>query len=125
MSEYKIHRTFTKGEKVRVTRIAERGENGWTNGWASEMDKYIGQVLEVGEDKEDLGVQLMLGKDDDYFNFPHFVLELVEENKEPLVDFYRLVENIRFLKTYIGNIEETLEAKKTELNELIEKLKTL
>ena len=66
------------GDRVRVTRKAEDGENGWSNVWGSEnMDDFIGRPCVV-EDIGGLGgVQVRCPELNDWFVFPYFVLEKI------------------------------------------------
>lgn len=67
---------FNIGDTVRVLRRADSGEWGWCNNWSDDMDIYVeGADYEI-TDIDKFGVRL----GDDY-QFPFFVLELVEKAK--------------------------------------------
>jgi hypothetical protein len=69
--------TFEFGDKVRVLRRAESGEEGWKNAWVEEMDLAIGQICVVIEDHNSRGVYLRSGNDS--WNYPRHVLEKLDE----------------------------------------------
>lgn len=63
------------GDIVRVLRIAENKEMGWTNNWYYEMDNYVGTAHKVIEIYGDGGIEL-----DNEFLFPFFVLEKLDNH---------------------------------------------
>lgn len=73
------------GDLVRVTRKADSHEDGWTNLWAQDMDKAVGEVGTVSHIPSDfrecsievdvLGIGLFL--------YPYFVLEKVKQKYVP------------------------------------------
>ena len=65
------------GDRVVVTRKAERHELGWRNSWPSGMNRYIGITMTV-EDISTTGNGIRMDKYP-YIRFPFFVLELIEE----------------------------------------------
>ena len=69
------------GDKVRVLRRASTEELGWGVGWAEPMDRSIGEVFEIHtmhqfDGRANTGVRLS-----NSFNYPFFVLELVEKRE--------------------------------------------
>ena len=64
-----------EGDKVLVTRTAANYENGWSNVWALDMDRAVGNTYVVGSISQyGSGIQLRgVG-----LWFPFFVLKLVE-----------------------------------------------
>lgn len=69
------------GDKVRIIRKAESGEDGWLAVWAAEMDAVVGKV---GVVKSFLGNAGILVEFDKRFSWslPYFVLEKVVEHKD-------------------------------------------
>ena len=91
--------------KVRVIRRAKNRENGWYNGWAEEMNDYVGCTFEITEDNNDKGFEL-----GNVWNFPYFVLEKVEEPIEPKIETYDEILDILKPEYYLsceGNIDST------------------
>ena len=70
------------GDRVKVLRKANNYELGWCNTWNLNMDKYIGKIYIIKEFFDNSGI--VLG--DEYFHFPFFVLEKVEEPKYQFKD---------------------------------------
>lgn len=66
------------GDKVRVLRKAKDYEMGWGNSWADGMDDWIGNEFIVNKVWDGEGIKL--DTNDDYYNFPFFVLEIVEKH---------------------------------------------
>ncbi len=67
-----------KGDKVRVLRkTTAYHELGWYDSWAHDMDASIGQVLTIVT----IGRHIKLS---DEWNYPWFVLELVESVNPPI-----------------------------------------
>lgn len=64
------------GDKVKVLRIVEDHEDGWTNGWVPEMDSMVGTICTITSINEFGGVSLS-GKGRGNWGFPFFVLEKV------------------------------------------------
>ncbi len=81
---------FKVGDKVKVLRKAENGENGWNNIWVPIMDKYIGKTCVVVDNKNENGFGLILQddslRDDIRFSFPHFVLEKVSSDADTSIN---------------------------------------
>lgn len=75
-----------KGDKMRVTRKAYNNEDGWNNSWVGGMDDWVGKVFEVCSIHHESGIRL---EDDcgEFWNFPYFVLEKVEEPEQKYVPF--------------------------------------
>lgn len=69
------------GDKVRLIRKAESGEDGWPNVWPGKVDEWAGKILKV---KEISGgnISCYNFEENDWFNFPYFVLEKVIERKD-------------------------------------------
>ena len=73
------------GDRVRVTRKAEDGENGWNNSWAGMkngplpgMDAYIGVEGEVVADLDDYGFGIKIEDCEAFgYAFPYFILEKI------------------------------------------------
>ena len=74
------------GDRVRVTRKAEEGENGWDNDWAEGicpevpgMEAYIGIEGVIALDEGAYGFEVDAGieKTSGLFAFPYFVLEKI------------------------------------------------
>jgi hypothetical protein len=70
-----------EGDTVKVLRKAENYEMGWTTFWEESMNKTIGNKYKVRRKTGMVGFELDLG-DTASWNFPFFVLELVEKKKE-------------------------------------------
>ena len=62
------------GDFVKVLFRAYRDENGWDNGWVSDMDNAIGHVYQVTEDCDGWGFRL---SSPEQFCYPYFVLSIV------------------------------------------------
>jgi hypothetical protein len=68
------------GDRVRVTRTAGQGENGWENTWIKEdMNQSVGNVFTIQADSDDRGFTLS-----DKFNlmYPYFCLELLGQDND-------------------------------------------
>lgn len=83
IDRYIIDRVYQEGEKVKVLRRADSYENDWEFPWVCDMNTAVGQVLIVEEDKGTEGVRM-----EDGYCYPHFVLELVKNDKEDMRPFY-------------------------------------
>jgi len=70
-----------EGDTVKVLRKAENYEMGWRTFWEESMNKTIGNKYKVRRKNGMVGFELDLG-DTASWNFPFFVLELVEKKKE-------------------------------------------
>jgi hypothetical protein len=70
------------GSRVRVTRAAKSGEDGWNNIWPASMDSMLHQTASVRR-ISNFGVSFC-----PYFEFPYFVLEPVTEPeyRNPTID---------------------------------------
>lgn len=68
------HCRIERGDTVKVLRIAKNEENGWGTGWVPNMDKSIGKILTVEEDRQLKGFRLSDG-----YSYPFFVLELIRK----------------------------------------------
>ena len=69
------------GDHVRLIRAASSGEDAWPNVWPCTADGWIGKILRV-KDIGDLNIMCYNPDEDDWFNFPYFVLEKVVEHKD-------------------------------------------
>ena len=70
------------GKRVKVTRRAEADEMGWDNDWEGNMDDMLGQEVIVSGDSGGYGYSLR----GSVYNFPYFVLEVVEDEPKSLLD---------------------------------------
>lgn len=69
------------GDFVRLMRKAEAFEDGWDNVWPPAADSWVGHILRVDCIRYDGDVKCIwheMQPDEDWFNFPYFVLEKVE-----------------------------------------------
>lgn len=67
------------GDKVRILRKARDHENGWLNRWGGlEMDREVGKIGRVTSIFSDIRVDT----DTNWFFYPYFVLEKVEDEPE-------------------------------------------
>ena len=71
------------GDKVKILRKAKDDENGWDNYWFEEMDTWVGKTGEIIEDGGGEGLKVFLEEENDWWFFPYFVLEKVEDNETP------------------------------------------
>jgi hypothetical protein len=69
------------GDKVRVLRKAEDNEMGWSNGWCDFMDIYVGKVGKAMGSSLDYNGLSVKFDDGEWYYFPFFVLEKVEEDE--------------------------------------------
>ena len=69
------------GDTVKILRKAEEGEGGWTN--LEETDTLIGKTGEITGVIRCLGVKVFVEEENDWWYFPYFVLEKVEDNETP------------------------------------------
>ena len=69
------------GDFVKILRKAKDGENGWDNYWPEEADTWVGKTGEIIEDGGGAGLKVFLEEENDWWLFPYFVLENVEEKK--------------------------------------------
>lgn len=80
------------GDKVKVLRMPNDNELGWHFG-GQDLDKkqLVGKVVEVAYDNKSLGFILTNERAKRAWNFPFFVLELVEKGESPIwVDGYKV-----------------------------------
>ena len=72
-----------EGDKVKILKKVKSGENGWGTAWVDEMDSWVNKTgVIVGEDYE-AGFKVFLEEENDWWFFPYFVLEKVEDNETP------------------------------------------
>jgi hypothetical protein len=69
-TQYKV------GQKVKVTRVAKSGENGWNNVWNSSMNEAVGKTGTV-LNQDQYGVQLNIDGVGANYYYPEFATELV------------------------------------------------
>lgn len=69
-----------KGDRVKVLRKAKDKEMGWSVGWISSMNVTVGKTGVV-EDTEVEQVRVRFEHENDYWNYPFFVLEVMESAK--------------------------------------------
>jgi hypothetical protein len=83
LQEAKERLNLKPGDKVQVLTIANSKQNGWEDEWADCMDIYIGCTGTITADRGAFGVTIDFGDSESIkFNFPHFILEKIEEEKE-------------------------------------------
>jgi hypothetical protein len=70
-----------EGDTVKVLRKAENYEMGWGTFWEETMNEAIGNTYKVIIKKGTTGIAIDFKKSGSW-NFPFFVLELVEKKKE-------------------------------------------
>jgi hypothetical protein len=71
------------GDFVKILRKAKDGENGWDSCWPEDADTWVGKTGEIIEDGERGGLKVFLEEENDWWYFPYFVLEKVEDNETP------------------------------------------
>ena len=71
-SRWIIANRINTGDRVRIIRTAEEGENSWENEWAEDMNDYVDEVFYI-TDTSFTGEGILI----DSFYFPYFVLEKV------------------------------------------------
>lgn len=76
------------GDKVKVLREFEDFEGGCGVDWGNTMKYFIGNTYKIKEDSEKNGFCLWNGNETDFFYFPYFVLEKVEESAKKEVKNY-------------------------------------
>ena len=85
-SYLELHKAFDlkPGDKVMIMREVKDLELGWDNTWSSIMNKSIGSILEVIEDKGSKGFRLQNG-----YCYPFFILKKIPKVSEPTeLDIY-------------------------------------
>ena len=74
------------GSKVKIIKKADSEENGWGAYWNSFMDDSINEVgiVTTIDDKSNnnIGIQVYLENKDNYYFYPYFVLEKVENKNK-------------------------------------------
>ena len=71
------------GDFVKILRKAKDDENGWDNYWPEEADTWVGKTGEIIEDGGGVGLKVFLEEENDWWFFPYFVLEKVEDKETP------------------------------------------
>ena len=71
------------GDFVKILRKAKDDENGWDNYWSEEMDTWVGKTGEIIGGSEGVGLKVFLEEENDWWFFPYFVLEKVEDKETP------------------------------------------
>ena len=69
------------GDAVKIFRKAEDGEDGWDDYWPKDMDTWVGKIGKITGDGRDSGFKVFCEEENDWWFFPYFVLEKVEEKK--------------------------------------------
>lgn len=70
-------------DKVKILKKVKSGENGWGTVWSYEMDSWVNKIgVIIGEDYK-AGFKVFLEKENDWWFFPYFVLEKVEDKETP------------------------------------------
>ena len=70
-------------DKVRVLRKAEDCEDGWGNTWAKVyMDDFVGRIGKIVGERPHAGFKVFLEEENDWWYFPYFVLEKVDEEQK-------------------------------------------
>lgn len=83
--KWAVENGLRKGSRVRVSRIAHDGENGWQDMWIDDMDCCVGVIGVISNDSDimyDYGVEVEFPNGDSWY-FPYFVLEPVDESNDP------------------------------------------
>ena len=70
------------GDKVKILRKAVSFEDGWDNYWSEGADTWVGKTGVIIGDSKVVGLKVFL-EEDDWWYFPYFVLEKVEDNETP------------------------------------------
>jgi hypothetical protein len=72
------------GDKVKILRKVADYEDGWGNTWNEEgMDDFVGRIGKIVGELPCAGFDVFLEEKNDWYYFPYFVLEKVEENETP------------------------------------------
>jgi hypothetical protein len=71
------------GDKVKILRKAVSFEDGWDNYWSEGADTWVGKTGVIIGDSKVVGLKVFLEEEDDWWYFPYFVLEKVEDNETP------------------------------------------
>ena len=67
------------GDRVKVLRKAKDEELGWDNKWNPNMDEWLCEVGVIRSFEGSIGIKVYSSKLEDYWFFPFFILEKVEE----------------------------------------------
>ena len=71
------------GDKVKILRKVDDYADGWDNEWPEEADTWIGKIGSITGGKKADGFKVYLKEENDWWFFPYFVLEKVEDNETP------------------------------------------
>ena len=71
------------GDKVKILRKVVSFEDGWDNYWSEGADTWVGKTGVIIGDSKVVGLKVFLEEEDDWWYFPYFVLEKVEDNETP------------------------------------------
>lgn len=71
------------GDKVKILRKVVSFEDGWENYWSEGADTWVGKTGVIIGDSKVVGLKVFLEEEDDWWYFPYFVLEKVEDNETP------------------------------------------
>lgn len=107
-TEWATRNNVKIGTKVRVTRTAEDGEDGWDNSWVSSMDKNVGKIGTVAwgiETSYGLSIDFGEGEDRAKYGYPFFVLEVVKDTSVSK-DKYVPVKKFETGKWYVCHLNE-------------------
>ena len=72
------------GDKVKILRKVVSHKDGWGDTWNEEgMDDFVGRIGKIVGELPCAGFKILLKEKNDWYFFPYFVLEKVEENETP------------------------------------------
>lgn len=71
------------GDKVKILRKVVSFEDGWDNYWSEGADTWVGKTGVIIGDSKVVGLKVFLEEEDNWWYFPYFVLEKVEDNETP------------------------------------------
>ena len=69
------------GDIVKISRKAEDYEDGWDNWWSEYADTWVGKTGKIIRDCKGGGFKVFCEEKNNWWLFPYFVLEKVEEKK--------------------------------------------
>ena len=69
------------GDKVKILRKAEDYEDGWDNVWPEGADTWVGKTGVIKGNGMLIGFKVFLEEENDWWFFPYFILEKVEDNE--------------------------------------------
>lgn len=71
------------GDKVKILRKVVSFEDGWDNYWSEGADTWVGKTGVIIGDSKVVGLKVFLEEEDEWWCFPYFVLEKVEDKETP------------------------------------------